>query len=368
MELKLNKSNTLIQREVLCRKIEGRIVSPKLPQDTVISRIDGAVSIAFVERQVNEWQRTVKETHGMPYTVVLPSVTYQNICSFFTSLESYLLGILRLDSCELLKHTCSILEKAGQVHDDLPTADKLVIEETYFVSRAFGPMRAEYVLRVCLLTRNFRFVCKGYAPPVEVRRLDGAATFDGRRELGVFATRPVKKGELLTQIPVDVVGVTTDTYTDVKSVFRFFIPPNNALVPEERGSLKRSEDEATSFIESCRQHVLIVDPPFRQCKDNCRIMIMSDPSVHPPNACGHMCNDGCFFPEEALHYTYLSTAHSNAASVWVAGVSPWLVALRDIGEGEQVFQSLGLHYWAEFYDKDNVSWRAVSKVRVPRPE
>lgn len=146
---------------------------------------------------------------------------------------------------------------------------------------------------------------------------------------GLFATREVAEGELLSFFPADALLVWEGGDRERNDCLIFF----GAHVPKEE------RDAARILDERARDYELYVSPVFSAVGDPER---RADPAY-----LGHLANDGatCASPERVEEYRSEAAAAANAVPVWVEGCHLALQASRPISTGEEVLYAYGEGWW-----------------------
>lgn len=156
---------------------------------------------------------------------------------------------------------------------------------------------------------------------------------NGENGEGVFATRRIKAGEIVTLHPVQYVCM------HVAGTGSFWFPSSSKVMP------------ATEMLTKMLFRYMA------KVEGTC-LSVAADPSIAAkPNACAHLINDGAVLENKDFGYaeleTYLlkSAAAQNTVFVNIAGVSVAAVATRDIARGDEIFTSYGFGYWAELLSR-----------------
>lgn len=146
---------------------------------------------------------------------------------------------------------------------------------------------------------------------------------------GVFATRDIAPGELVTFFPADALLVWEGGDRKNNDCMMLF----GAHIPQEERDAKTILDERVGGYE------LYISGQFSAVGDPSR---RDDPAY-----LGHLANDGstCLSGEHVDDYRRASAAAANAAPVWVEGCHLALQASRPIAEGEEVLYSYGEGWW-----------------------
>lgn len=154
---------------------------------------------------------------------------------------------------------------------------------------------------------------------------------------GVFATRPVKEGHVLTMYPCHILVVDGKVY----------------------GKDASWVEDMSSPLHAYKHTMITPSGPV--------IQLVGDPEREIElHACGHMINDPHrdvsslrshpATPEEAwarlVDYKVFCQATQNCAFESVKGVGVMCVATRDIAEGEEVLAPYDVWFWANMPAKD----------------
>jgi len=157
---------------------------------------------------------------------------------------------------------------------------------------------------------------------------------------GVFATRDIGEGELITLYPADAVLMWEDETHDVhKKVTCFF----SKHVPDADRVLQRALTKWRGCEVPCHPTMSILGDPGR---------------VDDPTYVGHIANDGamCESEEGVEQYERLSGEKANAQIVPLSVAETdsegnplvlhfALMATKPVREGEEVLVSFGADYW-----------------------
>ena len=203
--------------------------------------------------------------------------------------------------------------------DDVLTLDEMRLRfvdvKRHFATSESGELSESDLCRNMLCTRldDLRLA----------RARVGESEHHGR---GVFATRDIAEGELITFFPGDALMLWQDAGKRDHGLFF------GKHVPKEaRG--------AGSVDELRRDYELTVDATRT---------IVGDPQrADDPAYIGHMCNDGaaCVTLDARAHYAVETARACNAAFFPVEGCHMWTKAIRPIAEGDEVLVSYGEGYW-----------------------
>ena len=146
---------------------------------------------------------------------------------------------------------------------------------------------------------------------------------------GLFATRSIEPGELVTFYPADALLVWEDGNRAGSDMMIFF----GAHIPQE------DRDAADIANERVRHYELYSSP---------RISAVGDPSRRDdPSYLGHFANDGatCASPAEVAEYQRASSVAANVEAILLEGCHFALRAVRPIAAGDEVLRSYGEGYW-----------------------
>lgn len=180
----------------------------------------------------------------------------------------------------------------------------------------------------------------------------------GAKGRGVFATRPVKKGQVVTLYPCHMLCTRTDATWGQPMIIA-----TRAL----------STGEAESLCDYGQFLSRTADGKVYQ--------LIGDPS-HPfePHGCGHMINDPhpaaetiCTrpgSPEELwrafLEYELRIKGAMNCVLEPFEGLGVLCVATRDIAEGEEVLAPYGYEYWCKLEGPQMMDWFMAHSVKLRR--
>jgi SET domain-containing protein len=146
--------------------------------------------------------------------------------------------------------------------------------------------------------------------------------------LGVFAKRDIKKDELLTFYPGDLLGYTPnkDRHIDNHLLFNY---------PSKRFKAKGGTIHQKGYS-------IVIDDYF---------MLNADPSFNEnPTYAGHLINDGARCPPKnpkgAEIYQKISLMKANCRfQTLKENLHLSIVSTRDIKKDEEIFVSYGVNYW-----------------------
>jgi SET domain len=153
--------------------------------------------------------------------------------------------------------------------------------------------------------------------------------------LGVFATETIKKGELVTRYPADLIFQGTESGYN--------------LVTDGLTDLEYAEARVARLtIDQVKSYILSL------CDD---LYIFGDPERHSPGKCAHIINDGVMLDKintsptpanagKEHHNYYLRGLRCNCVfNQSTDKDGRWAVAIRDIQAGEELFTNYGYQYW-----------------------
>jgi hypothetical protein len=146
---------------------------------------------------------------------------------------------------------------------------------------------------------------------------------------GVFARRNIKKGDLITMYPTEI--ITSKPRSDLEKRWYRSGGKNLTLTECEMATLYLATVENT---------------PFQ--------IASIDPDVYSPACCGHLINDGScldkpdFTRADANEYIMHSCEKQNCTFVPIAGCAVAVVATRDIHKRNEVYTAYGISFWAQF--------------------
>lgn len=160
----------------------------------------------------------------------------------------------------------------------------------------------------------------------------GKSKIDGN---GVFATRNIATGEIITFYPgdhlhINISGVESAKHRRINCI---------------RSGSSKACDEDNNWAELLSKYKFSVDE---------QISIVGDPTkVDDPRYLGHMCNDGArsHSKEDIQLYIRVSRLKCNADFTLVSGCHVAITATKDIKEGEEILVTYGPGYWKSYYDQ-----------------
>ena len=161
----------------------------------------------------------------------------------------------------------------------------------------------------------------------------GPSTLPGESGTGLFASRAIRAGELITLYPGDGLLYWADGNRDLQNGQICSGVIFGAHVPQ----VERSADKVTS--KSARRYELQASTTVSCIGDP---LLDSDPSY-----LGHFANDGsmCATLSAAETYDSESKAAANADHVTLEGCQLATQATKEIASGEEIFVSYGLGHW-----------------------
>mmetsp|Transcript_4251 Transcript_4251/g.13566 ORF Transcript_4251/g.13566 Transcript_4251/m.13566 type:complete len:302 (+) Transcript_4251:96-1001(+) len=162
-------------------------------------------------------------------------------------------------------------------------------------------------------------------------RLDRCTTkMSAIHGMGVFATRDIKKGELVTLYPGDAVFYWADGDRSPSNDFSVFFGAH--IPPEGRDGKKSSTTQSKEYELRADNWTSLVGDPA----------LVSDHAY-----LGHICNDGaaCLKPGGKGEYEAATDAARNAEHVGLEGAHFGTRATRSISAGEEVLVTYGAGYW-----------------------
>ena len=234
---------------------------------------------------------------------------------------------------------------------ELGSVDDLTLEE--FAVR-LSEVRAHY--RVTGELTQDRVCMNMLATRCEDLHLNRCRTGQSRLQdggTGLFATRDIRAGELITLYPGDALLYWKDgrearsTSKRVCSgvVFGAHIPMGERDADRVTSADARQYEVCATSTLSC-----VGDPRLR---DN-------------PAYLGHFANDGavCAAPEAAAAYRVATVAAANADHVTLEGCHLATQALRDIASGDEILVTYGAGYWlSRLMDLESLR-RLLGKVKA----
>lgn len=208
-----------------------------------------------------------------------------------------------------------------------PSPDSLTLQE---MGSRLAEVRAHYRSTGDL---EQSFVCRNLmATRVAGLELDRCAV--AKSELhgeGLFATRDLEEGELITFYPGDALLIWADAdRSPDRDVSLFF----GAHVPEAERTRDVLGSQAREYEMTATATMSVVGDPARR----------DDPAY-----LGHFANDGasCSSPETAAREAYNQATYAacNAAHLTLEGCHTGTRAIRPIPKGAEVLVSYGENYW-----------------------
>jgi hypothetical protein len=162
---------------------------------------------------------------------------------------------------------------------------------------------------------------------------------------GVFATLPIKRGDLITRYPDDLYIIDKNGLTEISS-------------PLSNGYLKSILSRMTmDQIRDYRWDLM----------DN--VGIFGDPEKYTPEACTHLINDAVYIDKinrypledevgkEHVNFMIRSKPRHNCClhTCTIGGKNVcWAIARRDISADEELFTSYGYPYWTPNIEADKM--------------
>jgi hypothetical protein len=149
---------------------------------------------------------------------------------------------------------------------------------------------------------------------------------------GAFSTMSIKKGELITLFPCDVLE---------KSSYRTRKQRGSCSIMSER--MRAKFGASYEYLEHpglCDYRFSIKDTPYH---------VIGHPDFHDnPTYIGHMINDSAkpMLARQSYEiYLRVSLARRNCEIRVASNISIAVVAVKDIEPGEELFMTYGLQYW-----------------------
>lgn len=212
--------------------------------------------------------------------------------------------------------------------------DREDLDNPFYVRTIHDLERVIYFILSLGMSRETLLNCR---PPFVLNRVQvQGSSIHGR---GVFATRRIREGELVTLYPGDYLRYFPRGCTRKRTRYRYTVGDHlfkYRWSHDFEDAKKRKQLERYAF--NVNSHYDIIGAP----------LLADDPSF-----LGHMCNDGAKSskPRDRLIYERISQLRMNAVCVPVMDACVAVVACRDIGEGEEVLLSYGYEYWSCYHDK-----------------
>tara|TARA_B110001450_G_scaffold35770_1_gene31448 strand:- start:805 stop:1953 length:1149 start_codon:yes stop_codon:yes gene_type:complete len=144
---------------------------------------------------------------------------------------------------------------------------------------------------------------------------------------GVFAKRPIKKGEIITMYPCHA--------------FLLCVEGVGTL-----WAMTNGENMLRTTASMLAGYSAEVEPT--------RISIAGDPDIYTNDACGHLINDGAcimkkdFDVNDVLKYIEDSLRAQNCHFISLAGCALAVMASRNIKTGEEVLAAYGAGFWSKY--------------------
>ena len=226
-------------------------------------------------------------------------------------------------SFETLGQACTRLMKSAIVTS--PEGATAILESVEDGLRRFAHMQWLFAIGMTSTPSNYAIInmfLHNLIPAGLARVRIGRSSTDGT---GVYATRQIEEGELITAYPCDVVGVNCGN--GQMRVFR------------------RNGEALTRTEGAMYAHYFAVI-------EGSDVKIAGSPDNATPAACAHLINDGetldasDFGQEDLLRYTQQSFAKQNCQFVNFAGVCLVAVATRRIKAGAEVLTCYGAEHFA----------------------
>mmetsp|Transcript_37642 Transcript_37642/g.67802 ORF Transcript_37642/g.67802 Transcript_37642/m.67802 type:complete len:373 (-) Transcript_37642:106-1224(-) len=245
----------------------------------------------------------------------------------------------------------NIVAPAAAGEDDLTKNDllmRLAEVRNYYQQRPEDGMSQA---NVCLLLLRTRL------SNIQLNRCYAAESTITDAGNGVFASRDIERGELITLYPGDAVLIQDSTAgEDVAAPVGVMF--GNHVNIGDRDTSGVTTHEARSYEMEINTYTSIVADP-RIDIEGCAYM-------------GHVCNDGA-----ALHefdkvsreiYTAATAESCNAEHIVMEGAHMGTIATRAIKNGEEIFVSYGEGYWLSRSDPSLIAKTTGVVVEVPGAE
>ena len=182
-----------------------------------------------------------------------------------------------------------------------------------------------------------------------------ASTIDGAGN-GVFASRDIEEGELITLYPGDALLIHDEKSSVVGVMFGSHIDAN------DKNTGRVTSHEARSYEMELDSYTSLVADPYLGTSN--------------PSYLGHFANDGAslfeFDPASREAYSLASYARYNAANFALENAHMGMIATKVIPKGQEIFLSYGEGYWlsrsdsALVADKDGILLQVI-EAKKSRP-
>lgn len=175
--------------------------------------------------------------------------------------------------------------------------------------------------------------------------------------MGLFATKNIKAGTIISLYPIHAVGVTCETETSTTTTYTALDPEDQSYFDEKDGS----NAQKANYV-----HFLIGSRPFGGGSNNNNnnanpISFTEDETlfvdVNPDRPASspwlsHYVNDGAIVQsndEEGVLKYYRESNNAKNCVITPFGPSPMLVTVttRKVKKGEEFFTSYGCSYWID---------------------
>lgn len=158
--------------------------------------------------------------------------------------------------------------------------------------------------------------------------------------MGLFATRNISAGELVTMYPCDTIATTSPAQGDAEDEILFDV---NA--PTDSEWYEGWKMQSSAFIQSAWSYSVRMSP---------RRVIIGNPAATDDAAyLAHMANDFaiCLDSDQTTIQAYVASSEGAANvgldSATANGCHVAMVTTKDIREGNEIFLSYGSGYWLE---------------------
>jgi hypothetical protein len=259
----------------------------------------------------------------------------------------------------------------GSSHDDTLTKDELALR--------FQDVLAHYRMTTAtspellsLETVRYNLLCTRL-PNLQLDRCRVAPSTIPDAGMGVFSTRDIKAGELITLFPGDALLVWNDEVGVLRAGLTVRCGPH---------IVQRGTDAAAHFTSTeARRYELKIGTRESIVAD-VRITTTTDgPTNYHAAYLAHMINDGaCLLPERTTtgtavtatakaeqEYELTSYRRHNAAICDVYGSCHYMaVATRDIAKDEEIFVSYGIGYWSSRLTVETTTMVSSSEEERPK--
>lgn len=170
---------------------------------------------------------------------------------------------------------------------------------------------------------------------------------------GVFASRDIEGGELITLYPGDAV-LMQDSTAEEDAAAPVGVMFGNHVNLRDRNTIGVTTHQARSYEMEINKFTSIVADPSIDI-EGCAYM-------------GHVCNDGsalhAFDPVSREIYTTATAESCNAEHIVMEGAHMGTIATKAIKQGEEIFVSYGQGYWLSRSDPSLIAKKTGVVVEV----